>query len=394
MADTIHPFLITAFALPYEASGTSIVTRRLIENLHPGEAVLLGRAPNRNVKLVGHALPIPAVQVRWLPLGLRGERFSRLAAVAPSLMQGLAAVRRHRCRAILAMFPDEGSLLTGYLIHRITRLPLLAYFCDLYMEDRRGSGWEARLARWLQPRVFLAASRLLAVNRGMSDFYMSQYGIETVTVPTCINQGIPEFTPPPAVGNPVRIAYSGNVNDTRLDTLRILVRAVGSDPGYAIRYFTPQTPDQLGALGVWSANASAEFVADDATLVRRLRECDVLYLPLTFDLKDHSREQMATCFGIKAYEYFLAGRPVLVHCPADYFLARFFRDAGCGVVVDDPSPHAVSLGLKELAGNSARRIEVVRRGFEAARTFEGARVAAILRGQIAVVMAAAEGGVA
>src|SRR5258706_11027743 len=37
------------------------------------EAVILARGPNRNVRLAGHALPIPAVQVHWLPLGLRGR---------------------------------------------------------------------------------------------------------------------------------------------------------------------------------------------------------------------------------------------------------------------------------------------------------------------------------
>ena len=391
-ADKIPPVLITVFAIPSEVSGTSIVIRRLIENLNPHEAILLGRGPNRSVRLAHRNLPVPSVRIRWLPLGLRGERFSRVAAVAPALIQGLAAVRRYRCGAILAMFPDDCSLLTGYLLHRITGLPLMAYFCDLYMENRRGRGWEARLARWLQPRVFRDARRLLAVNRGMTEFYLQRYGIEAVTLPTCINQTIPEFTTPPALGSPIRIAYSGNVNETRIDPLRALVRAVGSDPAYAIHYFTPQTRERLEELGVWSPHASVEFLSDEAALVERLRGCDVLYLPLTFDVKDHSLDALATCFGIKAYEYFLAGRPVLVQCPGSYFLARFFREEGCGVVVEDPSSEAVAAGLRELVQNSTRRTDLVRRGLEAAHAFEGPKVVQVLRHEFATLMAPRGGG--
>ncbi len=79
----------------------------------------------------------------------------------------------------------------------------------------------------------------------------TRYGIEAVTLPTCINQRIPEFTTPPALGSPIRIAYSGNVNETRLDPLRALVRAVGSDPAYAIHYFTPQTREFYSLERLW-----------------------------------------------------------------------------------------------------------------------------------------------
>jgi hypothetical protein len=387
MSDSKHPpFLIVASALPYESTGTSIVLRRLIENLRADEAVLLARAPNPGVRLTRPRLPIPAIPVRWLPLGLRGERFSRMAGIAPGLAQGLGAVRRHGCGAILAMFPDEFSLTTGYLLHRATGLPLVAYFCDLYLEDRRGRGWEAGIARWVQSRVLRAATRLITLNRGMERFYRERYGIEAVTVPTCINQQVPEAENPPPPGRPLRIAYSGNVNDTRISSLKMIVEAVGGDPDFAIRYFAPQSPAMLERLGVWAPNASAEFVGDDATLLARLRDCDVLFLPLTFEVTVHSRDQMATCFGTKAFEYFLAGRPVLVHCPSDYFMARFFHEGGCGLVVSEPSPEALRAALVRLRGDETLRQSVVRGGYAAAREFEGPRVVEVLRREMTSAM--------
>lgn len=379
------PLLVTTAALPHEAGGTSIVVRRLLQNLRRDEAVILGRAPDPRMRLSEERLPVPEIRVRWFHVGLRGERFHAIAGVAPAVVQGVAAARRHGCGAILSVFPNDGSLLTGYLVHRLTGLPLLPYFCDLYMEDRRGDGWEGRLSRWLQPNVFRAATRLLAVNGGMAGFYRDHYGLDALVLPTCINQAIPGFQAPPAPGRPFRIAYSGNVNDTRVDSLRALVRAIGDDTGFSLTYFTSQTTEQLKALGVWSANARAEFEADETALVRRLAECDVLFLPLTFEVTAHSREQMATCFGIKAYEYFLAQRPVLVHCPGDYFLARFFRERRCGLVVEDPAPGALLAALERLRGDGALRADLSRGGLEAAGLFEGPKVADVLRATIATV---------
>src|SRR5206468_10785623 len=136
--------------------------------------------------------------------------------------------------------------------------------------------------------------------------------------------------------------YSGNINSTRLSSLRALVRAIGNNPIYALRYFTPQKPAFLRENGIWPSNASAEFVSDERDLIRRLASCDALFLPLTFEVGENSRDQLATCFGIKSYEYFLSQRPVILQCPGDYFIARFYREWDCGLVVDDPRSDALA----------------------------------------------------
>jgi len=373
------PVLATVVSIPYTASGTGTVIRRLVENLDPDEIVLLGRPANPSLQLTNVQVHVPVVRVKGLPRGFRGERFSRMAAVGPAVIQGWLAIRRHGCSAILATFPDECSLLTGYILHRVTGLPLLAYFCDLYMEDRPGDGWEARLSRWLQPRVFRSASRVMAVNQGMADYYGERYGADVLTLPTCINQPIPEYVEPPAPGKPYRIAYSGNINATRMDSIQALVKAVGSDTDYAIHYYTPHSRQFLERNGLWSENTIIEFHEDESALVRELAKCDILFLPLTFGIAEHSRDQLATCFGIKAYEYFLARRPVLVHCPEEYFLARFFRERSCGLVVSDPSPRALAAGIMKLRTDGALRSQSVRQGLQAAGEFVGTRTGELLR---------------
>ncbi|HUD70808.1 MAG TPA: glycosyltransferase [Dongiaceae bacterium] len=373
------PLLVVSPAVPTEAAGTNIVVRRLLENFRGDEVILLARAADRRARLQGDTLHYPVVKGWAPPRGLRGERYSRLLAAAPMLAQGLAIARRHRPVAILGVFPEDGTLLTAWLLHRVTGIPLLPYFCDLYMEDRVGDGWEARLSRWLQPRVFRSARRLLVVNQGMADFYRGRYGIDALVVPTCINQPIPAFAPPPPHHRPFRIGYSGNVNPTRASSLRALMDAVRGDPGFEVRLFTPQTRADLDSWGIRSDAAGVEFIRDEAALVRRLEECDALFVPITFDTDGNTRDQLATSFGIKSYEYFLAQRPVVVHAPGDYFVARFYRAHECGIVVDDPAPAPLREAFLRLRGAPAIGVDLVRRGLEATHDFEGARVAAVLR---------------
>ncbi|HUD70809.1 MAG TPA: glycosyltransferase [Dongiaceae bacterium] len=376
------PLLVVNSAAPTEAVGTTIVVRRLLEHFRREEVVFLARAANRHARLRVHAVHYPVVR-GWAPRrGLRGERFTRVLAAAPMLTQGIAMALRYRPVAILGVFPDDGSLLTAWLLHRVTGIPLLAYFCDLYMEDRVGDGWEARLSRWLQPRVFRSARRLVVVNQGMADFYRERYGIDALVVPTCINQPIPAFAPPPPHHRPFRIGYSGNVNPTRIASLRALIEALGRDPGFEVRLFTPQPRADLERRGLRSGNASVEFVRDEATLVRRLEECDALFIPVAFDNGENTRDQLATSFGIKSYEYFLAQRPVVVHAPGDYFLTRFYRQHGCGIVVDDPAPAPVLEAFLRLREEPEVGAEMARRGLEALHGFEGSRVAAALRAEI------------
>jgi len=92
--------------------------------------------------------------------------------------------------------------------------------------------------------------------------------------------------------------------------------------------------DYLKSIGLMNLNTTIKFCNTEEKLIGELKKCNLLYLPLTFDLKDDSYDQLSTCFGIKSYEYIQSCRPILVHCPSDYYTSKFFREANAGVIVD------------------------------------------------------------
>ncbi|MBU4480574.1 hypothetical protein KKG48_04010 [Patescibacteria group bacterium] len=375
------PFLVVSYTLPVQASGTPVIVRNLLENFSPLEVVLIGRTPRLGNKLSMSALKYPVIRIPSPPVGVRGDRYWMLIAAVMGIFTGLMAIKRYGLKSIVAVFPDEGALLTGYWLHKLTSLPFYPYFCDLYQERPRLS-WQKNLANWLQPKVFSAATRIIAVNDGMADYYRERYGIEPLSLPTCINQPPLSVINSRPAGQPFIIGYSGNVVTARLDTIQALVRAIAGKPEYEIRYFTAQSQDELEKYGVWADNARLAFAADKNELVRYLQDCDVLYLPLTFVQDNEERDQLATCFGIKSYEYLVSGRPVLVHCPSEYYTARFFLERECGYVVDELNDDAVLNALKTLRADSHLRQRLVQNAFLAASEFHGAKIADRLRTEL------------
>ncbi|HEY8174648.1 MAG TPA: glycosyltransferase, partial [Gemmatimonadaceae bacterium] len=70
----------------------------------------------------------------------------------------------------------------------------------------------------------------------------------------------------------------------------------------------------------------------------------------------------------KMGEYLASGRPILAHAPRDSFVAWYFREYDCGVLVDERSPDRMTEALRRLtedkelvariAQNARRRAEI------------------------------------
>lgn len=371
-------FLVVSYTVPVQASGTAIVIRRLLENFTPDEVVLLARRSGMKQQLDRSALDYPIVEIPIPHGNYRGARYAMIFAVLLGILQGLWTIHRHNLKAIVTFFPDEGALLLGYFLHRITGLPFLPYFCDLYLEANR-QDWQKSLAEWLQPRVLAAASPLIVVNAGMQAFFHEQYGLKNSLIPTAINQPIPDFRATTSVKSPMIIGYSGSVTSERLDALLTLVSAIKDDKRYELHYFTAQSQYQLEALGVWTSNARLDFARNSDELLLKLSKCDVLYLPLTFSANLNNVNQLKTAFGIKAYDYFLSQRPILVHSPQGYFTSQFFIDNDCGLVVNQRDTDLLLEALEKLRDDKQLCIHLVKNALKVAEKFEGKRLSDKLR---------------
>jgi hypothetical protein len=174
---------------------------------------------------------------------------------------------------------------------------------------------------------------------------------------------------------PLKIGYLGNVNEDRIESLRMLASIINKNPGeFRLCYFTSQTERFLENMGVFPVNSTINFFPDDIRLLEELKLCDIFFLPMTPSCHSAREEQSITGFPTKLLDYFLSQRPVLVHSPDNYYAALFCRKHSCGYVVDgdiDELLHA----LRRLSHEKELRINLVENALKTISIFNGVGIA-------------------
>ena len=370
-------FLLVGRSIPKEAGGTMIIIKRLLENFSGDEVVVMGRSPyppnilDNESKLHYSVIEIPFPH--W-----KGFRIWRLLSIPLGIILGVFAILTKKIRVIVGFYPDMGSLSIAYFLSVITGKPLLCYFCDLYAENQK-KGFHLWWANWLQPRVFKRAVKVFSVTDGMQLFYKETYGFDVVSLPTAINGTLPtDFKTLPVNGKFI-IGYSGSIIKDRIDPMQALTAAIADNDHFEFRMFTPQSEGFLRKNKLWYKNTTRLFCSSRKELIEELSKCHLLYLPLTFKVGGDSNSvpQLATCFGTKCYEYFLSARPILSHCPEEYFTSSFFSENDCGYTLGSMEREQILDKLKEIEINYPTQGRAyVKNAIIVSKRFNGEKLAA------------------
>ncbi|MBX2916331.1 MAG: hypothetical protein KF856_13755 [Cyclobacteriaceae bacterium] len=363
----IKPILFVSRSSPNESAGTPIILRRLLENFSRNEVVVLARKAKKERTLEKN---FNYTVVETFAPEIKGRK---VIALVTGLFTGLWTINKYKPRVLVAIYPDDGSLLLGYLLHRLTGLPIFTYFCDLYLENKVGI--ELRVAKWLQRKVFERAKGIMVLNLGMHQFFFDRYGIKASLITNAINRPIPVSIDLPEIKDKIIIGFSGNVSRDRVQPFRELVKLISRRSDIELRFFVPHDLNYLLKLDLWLEGSYLRFCKNEDELMHELEQCHLLYLPLTFEVGEDSVEQLATCFGTKAFEYILACRPILVHCPKDYFTYQFFSNAGSALLVNQLDAISLEIEIDRFMANyNEWGKEVVKRALNQVIKFKGPNV--------------------
>lgn len=366
-------FLVVSYAIPNRASGTPVVIRKFLENFKHDEVVLIGRPVLKREKVENLQFNYPTLTIPTPPVGFRGERLWRLISVFFGLFTGWFAIAKYRPNAILAFYRDESSLLTGYLLHKLSGLPLYSYFCDLYLENYPG-GFYGKLAAWLQPRVFTESKCVLVLTEAMQEYYRQTYQVDALVLPHCNNDPVTKIPYPGEVHTPFRIAYLGSVNIDRIFSLRELCIAIDGRKEYFLSYFSATSPDYLDQQGLAIQNSEIKFIPGTQQLLNELAACDLLFLPVMSSSESQRELQMITGFPTKAIEYLLVQKPILVHSKPSYFVFNFFKKFKCGCTTSGNFEELLRV-LEQVKSDSSLRKELVSNTIPALEYFRGEIIA-------------------
>jgi glycosyltransferase involved in cell wall biosynthesis len=374
------PTLLVSYSNPDRASGTPVVIRNLLENFESDEVVLIGRPTLKKERINNLYFKYPIITIPTPPVEFRGERLWRLLSVFIGVWIGLLAFNKYKLKAVLSFYRDESSLLTGFILHKLTKLPHYAYFCDLYLENYI-SGYQFLLAKWLQPRIFSRSKKIFVLTEAMKDYFECTYGINPIVVPHCNNLTVKrrDYLNEKQIRTPLNIGYLGTINNDRIPSLKLLCEAIKGNNQFHMRYFSATPPSIIKQHGLFISNSDHKFIKSNNELINEMSSCDVLYLPTTIsDVKKEREFQVKTGFPTKAIEYLICQKPILVHCKKHYYVAKFFRKFDCGYVTDGDSEE-ILIALNNIKDDFELRKRIASNSYKALSYFDGKDIANILK---------------
>jgi glycosyltransferase involved in cell wall biosynthesis len=363
-----HTLVFTAKAPP----SSSVASAQVLERLTSGIEENFGYVHQaddlpRQVMTSVH-FPVKnafGVFSRW-PVLWRFEQFGWYQA---AIREGIRQVAQSKWDVILACHPNIGFALAAAKVARIRGLPLVLYLMDLFAESRVNPV-EKFWASFTEKRLMMQATSVICLTKGIQKYYSHKYNINTVLIQHCVTE--PEIAeavasrPSLTVGSPIIITYAGGAYQARLDSLVVVKQAVEklNAQGYLVKLLIlgKNDPDQLASWGIGGPYVSVRFLKDRSEFMEQLRLSDILLSTVAFKSAYPLQDQ--TCFPTKTFDYFLAGKPVLVVAPDDNDYVVYIKKNTSAMIVTTLNSNVVAEHIYQLATDMAIRKQLVDSGLK------------------------------
>lgn len=364
-------FALVSHVLPPGDSSHAAVIHRLLRDLDPGRYCLLssgssgsGGPTTDSGWLAGtrYALPPAPRLTRGYRMGLRRwrERVNVIVGVIARARAIARILRREKCDAVVVCTGGHEILdfPASFLASRLTGARVYAYLLDQYGHMVVHMLGEHVFAR-LEPMLLRRAAAVIVPNEFLRDELRRRHHVDAVVIHNPCD--LAEYHGPANAASADvtrgpdgerRVVYTGSVGPLQYDAFRTLLAAMAALDRRNIRLhvYTAQSPARLESEGIRGPvvfHAPQPLFAIPAIQ----QQADVLFLPLALH-SDHP-DIVRTAAPGKMGEYLAAGRPILVHAPPDSFVAGYFRDHQCGIVVDRSDPAELAAALDSLVSDPA-----------------------------------------
>ena len=368
--DLSKPVMFAIRFFPPLHGGSSVIMKNLLGALPPDKVVVATvEAPNP----VDSNFDYPVYrQMRQISFSTRGNKILSQLQINKTARTVARLVKKHGCGAVVGVYPDISFLAVAFRAAQMAGVPFVPYLHDTVAEAMKGRMSAAFAAR-LQDQIFATCQDTFVMSEGMADMYRAKYNLETRPLVHSYPEDIP--TEPPTEPPNGKGFWSGDIYAINKQAM-VRVYSAMRDKKIELTIASRQQPQTLQNMGFDRGGIKNTFFSDRTELVSALREQSFLILAL--DQPDEAvihADELSTIFPTKTIEYLASGRPILLHCPEHYFLARFCLRHDCAEVVADPSPGALTSAFDRLQNDPQRIDTLVRNGFKAARPFSRRAVA-------------------
>lgn len=281
---------------------------------------------------------------------------------------------RARCVAsVVAVYPSLDFLPLAIIVAHRLKVPCFLYMHDTMCEALIKSKMIFFIER-LQSWAFSSARRVMVMSEGMAELYRKKYNLDCVSAPHPYCEQITESESTHASRS---LFWGGGIygiNDKSL--IRVITAATSMNVVVRISACSEAVRNRIVKWRESGLLVEPVYYAKRKDYLAALRNEGALVLALNRpEESGFGKDELATIFSTKVPEYLASGRPVVVFCPDDYYLSRFFVTHECGIVVNSIDQDAIMFGIREALSEGDRISKMCRNALNQARSFESSKVA-------------------
>lgn len=363
--------LVTDWAPPM-LDGPSIILGNILRKFKTEDLVLYTRKLDRHTKIFckkgnevdarRYTVSVPSPYAAGKNGMLRRiVRMLEVASIPFTAVKGMFIAFKEKPDYILATsdIPHGHFMIAAFFIAAALRIKLFFYLFDP-IEEFASSRMHRTLMRYFEPRMFNYAAGVITMNNHLARHYKEKYGIDCRVLHHSYNN-TPSIESQGGGNNKkkdFKIIFSGNVSKYQLDALLNLKKALElTKSSVQLVIYSPINQETLKWYGLAGDDVSNMYV-DHETLEYELKKADLLFLPLSFENADSIVVKAA--FPSKTMDYMASGRPIIVHAPADCFIAEYAREKEFAEVVAENNIASLAEAVESLLNDHDRQEDLVR----------------------------------
>ncbi len=264
-----------------------------------------------------------------------------------SVRLGKKIIKQEKIELFLGYSDYGPALFSTYLLHKITKKPFFLYFYDLYYGNKFPFIYRV-LAKFLEPKLFREAEQVFVMSEALRDYYQKKYKRDIFIIHNSI---LVKKTQEIFLSEPTKIykiVYTGSVYWAQADAIKNLIKAVEGIKDIDIKFYLYTLHDEkyLKRQGILKSKKIVLAEGKPTAMQEIQKSADILFVPLSF----YSQYSLLinTSSPGKMSEYFISGRPILIHAPRESYIVRYAKEHNFAAVMDEENIEKLEEAVREL----------------------------------------------
>lgn len=284
-------------------------------------------------------------------------------------------IKKEKITHVVGVYPDLDFLEVARSASEVCGVKFYAYLHDTLAEGLSHKRYK-NIAKVVQQKIFDTSHKIFVMSEGMKDLYKDKYNVETTPVLHSFSEKVEEKE---LKNDTVEksIFWGGAIYAINKETVK-RVHTACKELDYTLTLSAANTPEKLSILGFENKNIEILPFLSREDYITTVGNQQALLLSI--DWPDESavhKDELGTIFPTKTIEYLISGRPILVHCPEEYFLAKFFKKHQCGIVLTDRDPKKIKEQIESVFNDEEKLKEMVANAYKTSKQFHISSVKSI-----------------